>query len=159
MSVKVPVTWKAEASGILSGVAIHDGSLIDFHSSATGQSFLIRNALAQIVAIELTGVTEFNVLRFWQGAICSEVFVWKLAAVPTHLWAVADGAWTTLFAGRASLADAKVAAARLVQTKPEACLFQLLCSYGGAFAAICDDVAIYRHEPRHEPDKFASAKR
>jgi hypothetical protein len=145
MPAKVPVTWKAEASGALSGVAIHDGSLIDFHSSATGQSYLIRNGLSQIVEIELTGVSEFNVLRFWQGAISSEVFVWKLAVVPPHLWAVADGAWNTLFEGRASLEDAKIAAARLVQTKPEAFLFQLLCSYGGAFAAICDNVAVYRH--------------
>ena len=145
MTTKVPVNWGTSASGELTGVAIHDGRLVGFRSATSTQSYVIENNRSEIVEIELTGLVDFNVVRFCKGAITSEVFLWELAAVPQHLWSVSDSAWNTLFEGRASPEDAKATASRLVQARPEAFLFQLLCSYGGSFSAVCDHVSIYRY--------------
>lgn len=145
MPTRVPVNWKSEVTGQLSGVSIHDGRIVDFRASMACQSYVISNSSSEIVEIELTGLVEFNVVRFWRGAVSSDVFLWKLMAVPSHLWSIPDSAWNILFDGRASTEDAKIAAARLIQARPEAFLFNLSCSYGGAFAAICDGINVYRH--------------
>jgi hypothetical protein len=142
--MKAPVPWTTDTNGQLRGVAVHDGSLLDFHASTDRQSYVIKAQSSEIVEVELIGVLDFNVVKFWQGAIVSEIFAWKLDEVPAQIWALADGAWNTLFDGRGSPEHAKRTAKRWTESMPEAYLFQMLCSYGGAFAAVCSEIAVYQ---------------
>ena len=90
------------------------------------------------VDIELRGLGEFNLRNLCNGSIIAAIYVWNVRAVPPN---AVNAAWNLLFGDRYAKADVKELAARIALRRPGAQLVQLECSYGGAMAAVCEEVS------------------
>jgi hypothetical protein len=148
-----PVTeipWRTDEHGMLLGARVHDANLVKLIVSEERLVFGIRRLSGELVTIELLGPSQFTVQELWNGAIVSEFWVWKVGSVPEMSWSRPDGPWKVLFSNnRRSPPDARREAAKIAETRPDAFLVQLGCSYGGAVAAICDRIRIFENSPEN----------
>src|SRR5215216_6010523 len=140
-TMKSEIAWRADENGMLLGARVHDSHLVKLAVSEQSLEFDMCRLSGEIVTVELLGVGEFTLRELWNGAIVSEFWVWKVGSVPEVSWSIPDAAWNVLFSSRLKPADAKSAAAKIVQARPDSFLVQLACSYGGTMAAVCDRIA------------------
>jgi hypothetical protein len=143
--MKFELSWTTDENGMLLGARVHDSQIIRFmFAESVGVQLEMRRSNGEMVALELSGLTNLNVVSLWSGAIVSEIFVWEVGSVPEICWDISDSAWNVLFAGQvASMGARKAEAEKIAHNRPGALLVQLACSYGGTFAAVCDRVAVY----------------
>ena len=128
---------------MLLGARVHDSHLLNVMISEGTLKFGMRRLSGDVVAVELFGLGEFTIRELWNGAIVSELWVWKLRSVPDSCWNIPDAAWNILFSHRLKVPDAKREAAKIALARPESFLVQLACSYGGNVAAVCDRIGVF----------------
>jgi hypothetical protein len=138
------ILWHADGSGMVVGPRVHDSALKSLAYSDVGSLRLtVERTSGEAVSIELSGVTELNFAGFRSGAIISDISVWPVTNIPESAWDVPDSPWNVLFSGLLEPASRPVAASRIAQERPDAQIVCVLCSYGGALAAVCDAVDFY----------------
>ena len=139
----IDLEWRTDASGMVLGARVHDGSLTMFKvAEAEGVTIEIRRLSGERVIFALSGIGEWSVLELRNGAIVSEAFAWRTPAVPDTTWQTGDSGWSALFRGLLPEGDARRRAAHIVRQRPNSWLFQMGFAYGGNFAAVCDRIAI-----------------
>jgi hypothetical protein len=142
--MRTPIPWNTDQFGRILGPRFHDGRLTGLQfSDGHALNLQIRNSSGEAVKIELLDITDINIAQLCNGAIISDVYLWKVDSVP-EAWSVPDSAWNMLFAERYGSAGAKEKASKIARDKPESMLVQVECSYGGAIAAICSNVGIFK---------------
>jgi len=143
-----PFALRTDQYGRVSGFHIHDSQMEEFAFSDRGATLNVRlrATSGKPITVLLKGVVEFTAAELWNGAILSDLYVWKVSAVPEASWEIPDSAWNILFAHRATKEDSPNLARKIVREHPEAQLVQFECSYGGAIAAVCDQVDLYEEE-------------
>jgi hypothetical protein len=136
---------RSDEYGRVYGAQIHDSRLEEFSFSDGGDTLCIwiRGASGKRTNVQLTGIVQLTVADLWNGAILSDIYVWKVSAVPNACWEIPDSAWNVLFAKRATREDAPKLAQRITNEHPGAYLVQFECSYGGAIASVCDRIDLY----------------
>jgi hypothetical protein len=141
--MRTPISWNTDQFGRIMGPRLHDGYLTGMqYSDGDALGLQIRNPSGEVVGIELLGISDINIAHLCNGVIVSDIYLWKVDSVP-DAWSVPDSAWNVLFAERYGLAGAKEKATKIAREKPDSLLVQLESSYGGAIAAICDEVKIF----------------
>src|SRR5262245_52904345 len=99
--MKSEVPWRIDENGMLLGARIHDGAVVRLAVvDNVSLELAVRRLSGDVVMIRLLGLREFNLREMWNGAIVSELFVWKVGSVPDEHWSIPDGGWNTLFAHR-----------------------------------------------------------
>src|SRR6266853_2920674 len=125
--------WRTDEHGILLGARVHDATLVKLIISEERLVFEMRRLSGELVTVELLGLGQFTLQELWNGAIVSELWVWKVGSVPETSWSIPDGPWNVLFSNaRMKPSDARRQAAKIAETSPNAFLVQLACSYGGS---------------------------
>jgi hypothetical protein len=149
MTTEIP--WRTDEHGILLGARVHDANLVKLMISKESIEFGIRRLSGDFVTVELAGLRRFTVRELWSFPIVSEFWVWKVGSVPDASWDIPDGPWNVLFSTEWSKerSIAKREAAKIAETMPDSFLVQLACSYGGAVAAVCDQIRILESEPEN----------
>jgi hypothetical protein len=141
-TMKNSITWNTDQFGRLLGLGLHDGYLYGLQfSDGKALTLQIRNCSGDIIEIQLADIADINIAQFCNGAILSDIYVWKVNAAPGS-WSNPDSAWNILFTERLGLEGAKKEAFKIIQEKPDSLLVQVECSYGGAMVAICEHVEI-----------------
>jgi hypothetical protein len=133
---KSELPYSTDKNGLITGIRYHDGKVIAFSFGEDIGSIHVRDVDGGVVEFELRGLDQWT-MEFWDWPIVNDISVWKVESVPPEL-----GGWETLLGSRAK--DIEDAAAALIRKNPEAFLFQVDCSYGGALAAVCSHVAVYK---------------
>lgn len=143
--MKTEIIWKNDDSGRVIGANIHDGQVVEYEFSSNKNNFHlgVRSLSGDLIRIELSGLREIRVDLF-MGPIVSDVYTWTVDAAPTHTWEIPDSAWNVLFSSQMKLENAKKAAEKIIRDNPKSILIQVECSYGGAIAAVCDQVTIHK---------------
>jgi hypothetical protein len=131
------------SAGQLIGFGLHDSVL-------TGLSVEFGRALAAYfqkvdgtrLRLDLTGLGPLGSCGLRNGAIVSDVFVWRPADVPPATFLMSDGPFAVLFAGDIPQKDLERAARDLVTAKQFDWMVQIVCSYGGSLAALCNQIEV-----------------
>lgn len=130
--------WKTDANGIVEGVLYHDFSIVGFRfEEDESVSISIRGDSGESGLIRLEQPTELCIEEFCNGAILSEIYVWRVEEVPELDPEVRGCGWNALLASRYYQADMKRFAAGIVRDNPGFHLVVLSCSYGGTIAVVC----------------------
>ena len=129
--------WKTDANGIVRGVLYHDFSIVGFRSEEESVSISIRGYSGESGLIRLEQPTELCIESFYNGAILSEIYVWRVEEVPHLDPAIRDSGWNALLDSRYRRGDMKRFAADIVRKNPGFHLVVLSCSYGGTIAVVC----------------------
>jgi hypothetical protein len=138
------ITWRTDEHGRILGPAVHDGTFRAIHIEDASRLRLdILRAPGDVVSVQLFGLSEYNIVELWNGAIVSELFAWKAGSVPETSWVSQDSAWNVLFRDRFAPHDVRRAAQEIAARRPEPWLFQLACSYGGVTSAVCQDIKVF----------------
>jgi hypothetical protein len=132
------VSWSTDAHGDLRGVSFHDGTIVGSSVTEAAIVFLVRNTSDDVVKFTLSGVHAFTMRNLCSGAIVGDICVWPSKQVPESEWMARDGVWPVLLKERVTDGGVRGEAQRLVDAYPDALMLQILCSYGGDFAALCD---------------------
>lgn len=136
------IDWTIDSTGQMRGFSYHDGSL---ETLEWVKKRYIRMRIAavdgSISVVELCDL-DTVALQLWEGAIISDLFAWSIDAVPDVQWNTNDGAWHALLSGRTGRSDKRSAAAEIVKRKPTAFLVQVLTSYGGTMAVVCESINV-----------------
>lgn len=132
---------KADKSGMLVGYPLHDSELISI-SYRDSCSHLVFRSKDRHVAVELNGITYSGFKDFKFDAILSEIFVWQVDEVPSHIIDIEDGAWRTLFPDLSNEDALRSAVNSIRKSHNDSLLVQLNYSYGGSFAVICAEINI-----------------
>src|SRR6516162_3336556 len=139
----IDLEWRTDASGMILGARVHDGSLTMFKLlQAKGITIEIQRLSGERVIFALSGLGEWSVLELRNGAIVSEAFAWRVPAVPETTWRTGDSGWSALFRNLLPESDARGRAADIVRQRPNSWLFQMGFAYGGNLAAVCDRIAL-----------------
>jgi len=142
--MKTPVDWNVDQLGRILGPRLHDSYLFGV-SFFDGQALnlKIRNIYKDVIDVDFLGISDINIAQLCNGTIISDIYLWKVNDAP-KVWNVPDCAWNILLAERCGQTDAKEKANKIIQDKPDMLLVCIECSYGGAIAAICEEVAIFK---------------
>ncbi|KFB67098.1 hypothetical protein [Candidatus Accumulibacter vicinus] len=138
--------------GRIYGAQIHDSRLEEFAFSDSRDALCIRlrGVTGKRTKVQLRGIVQLTVADLWNGAILSDIYVWKVSAVPDASWEIPDSAWNVLFTERATKEDALRLAKQIANEHPDAYLAQFECSYGGAIACVCDQIELYDEQERDQ---------
>ena len=150
--VKTKLDWTTDYNGMMLGLRIHDSSILSI-SYTPGESAVLqsRRLDGEIVLIELNHLQDFYA-ELWDGAIVSDVWVWKVDAAPAPQASDIDFGWNKLYRTRCSdrnIDDAvnrrsiEDAANRKIKDFPESFLVQVSTLYGGDIVAVCKDILVF----------------
>ncbi len=146
-AMKIPISWSIDQFGRIMGPRLRDGYLTGvWYSEGQRLKLQIQNLANERIEIEFLEIIEMNITQLCNGAIISDVSLWKVNSTPVA-WNVPDSAWNILFSERYGLAGAQEKARKLAREHPYFWLAQVECSYGGAMAAICNRVEIFSSRP------------
>ena len=130
------ISWSTNDRGSITGAPLHDATVqgLSFaHNQSLSLSF--SKPSQETYIMELTGLKQIGIIQFRNGAILSDVLAWPCKDAPVAL-GVPDGPWNLLFGGDLCAEDVTKAADKTRRSEPDAILLQVLCSYGGALAAL-----------------------
>lgn len=137
------VDWTTDGAGQMLGFSYHDASLIGLEWV---EKRYLRARLAMpdgVNTMELCDLDTVTLQQVWNGLIVSDILAWRVNAVPETAWDMSDGAWHVLFSGRVHASDERSLADQIIRRKPSAFLVQVLSSYGGSLAAICENINVW----------------
>jgi hypothetical protein len=139
--------WTTDSSGVMLGFSYHDSSLVGLEWVQT--SYLRIRLLTPngINTVELCDLDTVSLQQVWNGAIISEIFAWPITAVPDAVWDMSDGAWHVLLSGRTKGSDERLTATQIMKRNPSAFLVQIMTSYGGTIAAVCEKINVSTEAP------------
>lgn len=142
MKTKVP--WKTDEHGRLLGAPTHDSSIAELSFSDVGcLRVRLKCANAALLELELSGVTDMNLLDVSFGAVVSSVYIRSVRTFADNAWQAPDSALNILFSGRIKSTDIRSAIARIALRQPKALLVHVECASWGAIAAVCADVDVF----------------
>jgi hypothetical protein len=136
------VDWTTDSAGVMLGFSYHDSSLAGLEWAETRYLRIRLLSRDSINTVELCDLDTVSLQQVWNGAIISEIFAWPITAVPDTVWDMSDGAWHVLLSGRSHRSDEKPAAAQIIKRRPSAFLVQVMTSYGGTIAAVCEKINV-----------------
>ena len=136
------VDWTTDSAGVMRGFNYHDSGLVGLEWAETRYLRIRLLSPNGISTVELTDLEVVTLREVWDGAIVSEIFAWPISAVPETVWDMSDGAWHVLLSWRTRQSDERLAAAQITKRRPSGLLVQVLTSYGGAIAAVCENINV-----------------
>lgn len=141
---------KTDKDGMIEGHPLHDSELVSlvYHRDDLRLSFERGSSTTHI---DLVHVKKSLFKDFKLNAVLSEIFVWKVAAVPENIIQVSDGAWRTLFADAASENMLLAEVAFALDKLKDDLLVQFNFSYGGSAALICGKMIVNEQSPPPNP--------
>lgn len=142
------IDWTTDSTGMMRGFSYHDSSLIGLELFENRYLRLTLSTPESLVKLELADLDTVTLEDVWNVPIVSDIFAWPVGAVPTAVWDNSDGPWYVLLSGRTRDAEKiKAEAARIIKRRPEAFLVQILSSYGGTIAAVCEKISVWTEGP------------
>jgi len=136
------IDWTTDEAGLIRGFSYHDSGLVGLEWSGSRYLRLRLSTPDGVTTVEFGELDTVTFQEIWNGAIVSDIFVWPVVAVPETVWDMSDGAWSVLLSGRTYRSDEKSVAAQIIKRKPSAFLVQVLNSYGGSIAAVCEKIEV-----------------
>jgi hypothetical protein len=109
---KSELSWKTDKHGIVMGAHDHDGKIIGLSFAGENASVQVRRIDGSIIEFELGGLDEWN-SELCNGAIVSEIYVWKVDSVPEDCWQIPDSGWNALYGSRYKPEDIKIRAEKI----------------------------------------------
>jgi len=141
------IDWTTDKAGLIQGFSYHDYKLVRLKWLDSRYLRLTLSGSDGITIVEFGGLDTVTAQDILDGTIVSDIFVWPVKAVPETVWETIGGAWSVLLSGRTHRADKKSVAAQIMKRKPSAFLVQVLNSYGGAIAAVCEKIEVSTEAP------------
>lgn len=142
--MKTYISWYADQFGRILGPCLHDSHLVGFEFYDEGEHAFILHLITEQkkrIIVKCLGVAEINFEHFCNGAIISDIYLWKINSAPQNL-DILDNVWNILFSDRYKSTDMQKNINTFIQKYPELLLLHVECSYGGAVAFVCKYVEI-----------------
>jgi hypothetical protein len=134
--------WSADQHGYIYDAYVHDGTIIGVHY--LDNAFLkvtIKCAGGEIIHICANNISDMNIHDICHGSIVASARIWKCSDAPGYTERVFSP-WSILYFDRCHKENINLEASRFSIAHPDAFIFLIDCCYGGAIAAICDNITI-----------------
>lgn len=141
--VQSEITWSTNEHGSMTGVQAHDGHLSELEIAGSRPCrILVDRVSGGRVELRLHNVTRFGLVDFCNGSIISDVLGWPLTKSP-DVSEYPDNPWRVLFANNVRDAHLAQEVGKLRALRSNDTLLQIVFSYGGSMAFLCERVSVF----------------
>jgi hypothetical protein len=133
--------WIKDQDGAISHPYVHDSYISGLRYLDDGQLDLVLDDGKNNIILKIDGILDVGI-SIEKGAICANLFAWRVSEFPEIDMSSPDNPWRILYPSE-DISGILSRKSRMVERYPSHWIVNLSCSYGGNISAICNSFSIY----------------